>query len=134
VSKKTNLSLGYFACVADAIAAAEKLSTKMKWHQLDHIQTVEKPHYAKRCKPQPDAIPTSISYRVTATVRPIDSEILPQRQRCGRFVTLSTSIPAMKIKMVFVRFIAILWRAFGLVYAIFCVPFAVFTKSICISM
>jgi hypothetical protein len=107
-----------FACAADVIDAAEKLSTKMKWHQLDHIQTVEKPHYAKRCKPQPDAIPTSISYRVTATVRPIDSEILPQRQRCGRFVTLSTSIPAMKIKMVFVRFIAILWRAFGLVYAI----------------
>jgi hypothetical protein len=38
------------------ITAAEKLSTKMKWHQLDHIQTVEKPHYAKRGKPQPDAI------------------------------------------------------------------------------
>jgi hypothetical protein len=26
----------------------------MKWHKLDHIQTVEKPHYAKRGKPQPD--------------------------------------------------------------------------------
>ena len=80
-----------FACAADAIAAAEKLSTKMKWHQLDHIHTVEKTHYAKRGKPQPDAIPTSISYRVTATVRPIDSEILAQRQRCGRFI-LATNI------------------------------------------
>jgi len=49
-----------FACAADAITAAEKLSTKMKWHKLDHIQTVEKPHYAKRGKPQPDAIPTGI--------------------------------------------------------------------------
>ena len=35
-----------FACVADAIAAAEKLSAKMKWHQLSHIQTLEKTHYA----------------------------------------------------------------------------------------
>ncbi len=80
MSKKTNLSLGYFACVADAIAAAEKLSTKMKWHQLDHIQAIEKPLYAKRGKPKPNAIPTSISYRITATVFPMDSEILDQRQ------------------------------------------------------
>ena len=28
-----------FACAADVIDAAEKLSTKMKWHQLEHIQT-----------------------------------------------------------------------------------------------
>jgi len=80
-----------FACVADAIAAAEKLSANMKWHQLSNIQTVEKPHYAKRGKPKPDAIPTSISYRITATVIPIDSEILAQRQRCGRFI-LATNI------------------------------------------
>ena len=85
------LAIQDFACVADAIAAAEKLSTKMKWHQLSNIQTVEKPHYAKRGKPSPDAIPTSISYRVTATVIPIDSEILAQRQRCGRFI-LATNI------------------------------------------
>ncbi|MFN9830079.1 MAG: hypothetical protein ACK55Y_10760 [Pseudanabaena sp.] len=37
------------------------------------------------------AIPTSISYRVTAMVIPIDSEILVQRQRCGRFI-LATNI------------------------------------------
>jgi len=74
-----------FACVADAIAAAEKLSTKMKWHQLSNIQTVEKSHYAKRGKPKPDAVPSSISYRITASVIPVDSEISAQRQRCGRF-------------------------------------------------
>ncbi len=80
-----------FACPADAIAAAEKLSAKMKWHKLTNIQTLEKPHYAKRGKPQPDAIPTSISYRITATVIPIESEIAAQRVRCGRFV-LATNI------------------------------------------
>ena len=80
-----------FACVADASAEAEKLSAKMKWHQLDNIQTIEKPHYAKRGKPKPDAIPTSISYRVTAMVVPIDTEISAQRDRCGRFI-LATNI------------------------------------------
>jgi transposase len=80
-----------FACVADALAAAYKLAAKMKWHKLDHIQTVEKPHYAKRGKPQPDAIPTSISYRITATVIVIDAEIAAQRLRCGRFV-LATNV------------------------------------------
>ena len=80
-----------FACPADAIAAAEKLSAKMKWHKLTNIQTLEKPHYAKRGKPQPDAIPTHISYRITATVIPIDAEIAAQRVRCGRFI-LATNI------------------------------------------
>ena len=70
-----------FACPADAIAVAEKLSATMKWHKLTNIQTVEKLHYAKRGKPQPDAIPTSISYRITATVIPIDAEITAQRVR-----------------------------------------------------
>ena len=63
----------------------------MKWYELSNIQTVEKPHYAKRGKPKPDAIPTSISYRITATVIAIDAEIAAQRVRCGRFI-LATNI------------------------------------------
>jgi transposase len=85
------LALQDFACAADALAAANKLSTKMKWHHLSHIQVLEKPHYEKRGKPKPDAIPTNISYRITATVLPIDSEISAQRDRCGRFI-LATNI------------------------------------------
>jgi transposase len=80
-----------FACVADALAAATKLSAKMKWHQLSNIQTLEKPHYEKRGKPKPEALPTSVSYRITATVIPMDAEILAQRCRCGRFI-LATNI------------------------------------------
>jgi len=87
-----------FACIADAavcipkgIAAAEKLSGKMKMHQLADIQTVEKPHYQKAGKPKPDAIPTHVTYRITATVVSIDSEMATQRIRCGRFI-LATNI------------------------------------------
>ena len=63
----------------------------MKWHQLSDIQTVEKLHCQKAGKPKPDAIPTSVSYRITATVIPVDSEISAQRSRCGRFI-LATNI------------------------------------------
>ena len=51
-----------------------------------------------------------------------------------QFVTLMASMPVMTIKMAFAKYIAILWRVFGLVYAIFCAPFAVFIKNICICM
>jgi transposase len=86
-----------FACAADAIAEAVKLSAKMKWHQLSNIETVEKTHYEKRGKPKPDAIPTSISYRVSATVVPIDAEIAAQRVRCGRFILATNILDPMQL-------------------------------------
>ncbi|MGB2923915.1 MAG: hypothetical protein WBB82_01280 [Limnothrix sp.] len=62
------LSLTEFACVADATAAAEKLSQQMIWHELTAIEIVSKSHYDKAGKPKPDAIPMRVSYRVTGTV------------------------------------------------------------------
>ncbi len=80
-----------FACAADALAASEKLSARMTWHQLANIQAVEKRHYAKAGKPSKDDLPKSISYRVTATVVVLDHQISAQRKRCGRFI-LATNI------------------------------------------
>ena len=80
-----------FACIADAVAAAEKLSSQMKWHQLSDIETIEKPHYATRGKPKAGAIPSRMSYRIRATVIPVDSDILAQQVRCGRFI-LATNL------------------------------------------
>jgi hypothetical protein len=57
-----------FACAADATAAAQKLSQQMTWHQLAEIEIVEKSHYDKPGKPKPDAVPSRISFRVTALV------------------------------------------------------------------
>ena len=69
---------------ADAISAAQNLSKTMQWHQLSNIETVEKPHYDKAGKPKQGAVPTRMSYHVTGSVTPIDSEIVAQRVRCGR--------------------------------------------------
>ena len=78
-----------FACIADATAAAQKLSQQITWHQLTEIEIVEKKHYDKPGKPKPDAVPSRISFRVTATVVAIDSELTAQRVRCGRFILAS---------------------------------------------
>ena len=80
-----------FACAADAIAAAKKLSASMTWHQLENIQAVEKQHYQKAGKPSKDEVPKSISHRVIATVVALDDRISAQRKRCGRFI-LATNI------------------------------------------
>jgi transposase len=80
-----------FACVADAIAAAQKLSKNMMWHQLSDIQVVEKRHYAKAGKSSKSDIPQRISYRVAAVVTPLEAQISAQRLRCGRFI-LATNV------------------------------------------
>jgi hypothetical protein len=85
------LSAIEFACIADATAAAAKLSQQIVWHQLAEIEIVEKKHYDKPGKPKPDAIPSRIGFRVTATVVAIDSELTAPRVRCGRFI-LATNV------------------------------------------
>jgi transposase len=101
------LSHQEFACVAEAMNAAQNLSKSMKWHQLWELETLEKPHYDKAGKPKKDAVPTRISYHVTGAVIAIDSEIADarsagvppieahqaaaQRVRCGRFI-LATNV------------------------------------------
>jgi transposase len=67
---------------------------QITWHQLAEIEIVEKKHYDKPGKPKPDAVPSRISFRVTATVVAIDSELTAQRVRCGRFILASNVLDA----------------------------------------
>jgi transposase len=86
-----HLSTQEFACIADAISAAQNLSAKMSWHQLCDVQTTQKRHYGKAGKPSKAQAPKRISYRVTATVVPMEAHIEAQRIRCGRFI-LATNV------------------------------------------
>ena len=85
------LSAIEFACLADATAAAQKWSHQMDWHHLTDIEIIEKSHYDKPGKPKLGAKPSRLSFRVTATVVTIESEIAAQRVRCGRFI-LATNV------------------------------------------
>jgi hypothetical protein len=71
----------------------------MKWHQLSDIETVEKPHYDKAGKPKPDAVPTRLSYHVTGTLTPIDSELAAQRVRCGRFILATNVLDSTQLRV-----------------------------------
>ena len=63
----------------------------MTWHHLTDIEIIEKSHYDKPGKPKLAANPFRLSFRVTATVVTIESEIAAQRVRCGRFI-LATNV------------------------------------------
>lgn len=91
------LSTQEFACVADAISAAEKLSKKMTWHELSNIEAVEKRHYGKVGKPGKDDVPNRISYRVTGIVSQIESEVSAQNIRCGRFILATNVLDSEKL-------------------------------------
>ena len=91
------LSAQEFACIADAINAAQKLSKRLTWHELSDIQTVEKRHYGQAGKPSKDDVPNRISYRVTAIVSSIESEIATQNIRCGRFILATNVLDSEKL-------------------------------------
>ena len=80
-----------FACLTDATDAANQFSLKLQWHQLSEIEIREKRHYDKAGKPRPSDVPNRISYQVSASLTAVESEITPQRVRCGRFI-LATNV------------------------------------------
>lgn len=86
-----------FACAADAITAADKLSASMTWHCLSNIQVVEKRHFRKTGKPTKDTIPERITYSITSTVTALEVQISAQRLRCGRFILATNVLDATKL-------------------------------------
>lgn len=80
-----------FACEADALTAAEKLSKGLAWHKLSEVQVVEKRHYKRSGKPKADDMPIRISYKVVATVVTNEIKVAIQQRRSGRFI-LATNV------------------------------------------
>lgn len=78
------LSRQSFACVADALKAASKLSKKLKYHQLVAVDTQE-------IQPKSIQKNSSSSYKVTASLE-VKSDVVEAEQRqAGRFI-LATNV------------------------------------------
>lgn len=78
------LSRQSFACVADALKAASKLSKKLKYHQLIAVDTQE-------IQPKSIQKNSSSSYKVTASLE-VKSDVVEAEQRqAGRFI-LATNV------------------------------------------
>lgn len=80
-----------FACEADALTAAAKLSKKLVLHELSEIKIVEKLHYERPGKPSAKDIPVRTNYQVVATIVTDEPKISIQKQRAGRFI-LATNV------------------------------------------
>jgi transposase len=80
-----------FACKADALSAAAKLSRELVLHELSEIRIVERQHYEHPGKPSTKNTPVRTSYQVTAAIVADESKIAIQKQRAGRFI-LATNV------------------------------------------
>lgn len=85
------LSREEFACEADALVAAQKLSKKLALHNLSEIKVLEKSHYENSGRPSAKNKPIGISYYVTACIITDEIELSVQQQRAGRFI-LATNV------------------------------------------
>ena len=64
-----------FSCAADALQAAQKLSTSWKYHRLDALEIQACPHYNKAGRPAKNQSPDYFSYRIQAQVVRTDQAI-----------------------------------------------------------
>jgi transposase len=80
-----------FACEADALTAATKLSKELILHELSEVRVLEKQHYEHPGKPSPKNPPIRTSYQVVASIVTDEKKIDVQKQRAGRFI-LATNV------------------------------------------
>lgn len=78
------LSRQSFACVADALKAANKLSKKLKYHQLVAIDTQEMPSKSTRKN-------SDTNYKITACLELKSDVVEAERRQAGRFI-LATNV------------------------------------------
>ncbi|NET52167.1 MAG: IS1634 family transposase, partial [Merismopedia sp. SIO2A8] len=75
-----------FACEADAIKAAQRVSHTWSWHRLEYLSVEPHPHYDKPGKPKADAVPGHISYHLKAEIVQDKRAVATRQQRAGRFI------------------------------------------------
>ena len=57
-----------FACVPDALAAAEQWNKRLRYHRLSQIEVVPHPYYRKAGRPRKGQAPDGYRYRLQGTL------------------------------------------------------------------
>jgi len=81
-----------FACEADAISAAEDFNKKLKYHLLNGLQIVAKPHYKRKGRPLPGDEISHYTYYIKATLVENKTVIKTYRNQAGRFILATNSL------------------------------------------
>jgi transposase len=86
-----NLSQQDFACAPDALAAAEQLNQRLRYHRLEQIEVVPHPYYTRGGRPRKGQAPDGYHYRLQGTVSLEEEVVALARTRAWRFV-LATNV------------------------------------------
>lgn len=80
-----------FACEADALSAAADFEKTLKYHLLNQLKIVTKPHYQRRGRPRPGDKISHYTYHIQTSL--IENEIIinNHRNHAGRFI-LATNL------------------------------------------
>ena len=80
-----------FACEPDALSAAADFEKTLKYHLLDELKIITKPHYQRRGRPRPDDVISHYTYHIQATFIENKIVIKNHRNQAGRFI-LATNL------------------------------------------
>ena len=80
-----------YACVPDAMAAAEEWNKKLRYHRLSQIEVVLHPYYSKPGRPRKGQVPDGYRYRLQGSLSVKEEVVTLARRRAGRFV-LATNV------------------------------------------
>ena len=90
-SQLRQLCLTEFACAADALKAAKRFESRLRFHQLAALEVIERPHHAKSGRPGKDAKPIHCHHQIRASLVPNPETIASEQRRAGRFI-LATNL------------------------------------------
>jgi transposase len=68
-----------FACESDALSAAADFEKTLKYHMLNELKIVTRPHYLRRGRPRPNDVISHYTYHIQATL--IEHKIVIQNHR-----------------------------------------------------
>jgi transposase len=90
-SQLRQLSQQEFACAADALQAANLLSSKLRFHQLQDLEILEHCRHRKPGRPSKNTQPTHYCYQIRADLVQKPEAIATEQLRAGRFI-LATNV------------------------------------------
>jgi len=81
-----------FACEADAITAGKDFNKTLKYHLLNDLKVVAKPHYKRKGKPRPGDEVSHYTYHIKANLVQNEAVIKPHQNQSGRFILATNSL------------------------------------------
>jgi transposase len=80
-----------FACEADAMSAASYFEKTLKYHVLEGLEVIAKPHYTRKGKPRPGDEISHYTYYIRAKLVENEAMIKTYQRQTGRFI-LATNL------------------------------------------